>query len=73
VGVRRGTYLPVPGYVLAVALLDGVGELATAHGVWTTTLEFSCLAVLTMCAVPRPVVPATSDVAPPSVPSRSIA
>jgi hypothetical protein len=70
-------FLPVPVFVLVVALLGdrgALGELATPQGAWTTTLLFSCLAVLTIsCAIPRrPVVPASpaEEMTPPPVPSR---
>lgn len=49
-----GALLPVPLFLLAVTLLDDIGELATPHGAWTVVLLFSHLAVLTLvCAIPH--------------------
>ncbi|GAA4703681.1 hypothetical protein GCM10023215_49050 [Pseudonocardia yuanmonensis] len=58
--------LPLPAYVLAVALLDDLRSLATPRGAWTAVLLFSCYAVLVVaCAIPhRPVGPDVGAAAP---------
>lgn len=46
--------LPVPAYLIAVALLDDFSRLATPRGAWAAVLIFSLIAVLTFaCAIPH--------------------
>ncbi len=46
--------LPVPAFLVAVALLDDIRNLGTPRGAWIVVLLFSHLAVLTIaCAIPR--------------------
>jgi hypothetical protein len=55
--------LPVPAYVIAVALLDDVRRLTTPRGAWTAVLLFALLAVFTIaCSLPhRAVAPSTTS------------
>lgn len=58
-------FLPVPAYVIAMALLDDVGLLLTPRGAWAAVLLFSLLAVLTLaCAVPHRAIASSTTAGP---------